>query len=176
MRLRSIFPLTLVCLTTTFASAQQNNQSKPTGPSIENLTNFLDAERSVFAEWHIAPIIISKGEKIADIIDTESTALIASQSDCFGALSIDDGPSNLPEFTVFSEKGLAAALGAGDVATASGEVSQGQSYILDFDDVKVEVVSTVQLRTKLKASIPECAKIRPFIDAAYVPPSNTKTR
>jgi hypothetical protein len=75
----------------------------------------------------------------------------------------------LPEFSVLSEKGLAAALGAGDIATASAEAKEGVSFILDFKDVQVERVSTVQFGTKLKGSVPECAQIRQFIDASYVP-------
>jgi hypothetical protein len=173
--LKLVFAATLLCVTTDIGFAQIQLGIPPSSDSLINsspsapLINFLDEQETVFAKWHIAPIIIPEGEKVGDIIDTDTTALIAGPDDCFDGLSIQQGSSNLPEYTALSEKGLAAALGVGDIATAKGKANEGQTYILDFQDVQVERVSTVQFRTKLKTNIPECASIRRFIDASYVP-------
>jgi hypothetical protein len=161
--------IVLLCFSTSIALAQQANGSAQSNPQSENAISVLENENNAFKKWHIAPIIIAEGERVGDIIDTDTTALIASEDDCFNKLSVQHDQSNLPDFSVLSEKGLAAALGAGDVATASGEAKEGVSFVLDFKDVHVERVSTVQFRTKLKANVPECAQIRQFIDASYVP-------
>lgn len=69
---------------------------------------------------------------------------------------------------------MAAALGVGDIASVSGDGIKGQSFILDFKDVQVERASIVDFRTKLNLKIPECAKIRPFIDASYITESKKR--
>jgi hypothetical protein len=87
-----------------------------------------------------------------------------------------DADSQLPAITISSEKELAAALGLGDLADASGEVRAGQNFILDFDQVHLQKVSLVQLRVALKKSMQECEAVRPFIDASYSPPAPTRAK
>jgi hypothetical protein len=168
--------IALSLLTGSLAIAQVQKGPQAAGPPPGKLTNFLDTEKSVFAKWHIAPIIVSENEQVGDIIDSDTTALIAGADDCFPGLAPRKGSSTLPAFTILSERGLAAALRAGDTIGAGGEVSKAQQFLLDFKDVQVAKVSTVQLRERLNSKIPECAKIRPFIDASYVPVQQLKQK
>jgi len=70
------------------------------------------------------------------MIDTDTTALIASAEDCFADLTPRKGPSILPAFTAQSEKGLAAALGIRDIVGVNGEA------IADSSDLTFESAGT----------------------------------
>ena len=135
--------------------------------AMPELNRILDTERSVFGTLHLAPIPVPEGEQVGDLMDADTAALIARAEDCFEGLNPRKGPSTLPAMTILSEKGLAAALGVGDIAEAKGESKETYSFILDFKDVEVQKVSLVQLRSTLKKNVPECDQLRPFIDASY---------
>lgn len=162
----SVFVWASVC---SGAICQDQAGTRPTqSPAIPpELIKIFETENSVFGQFHLAPIIIPEGERVGDIIDVINATLIASADDCFPNLKPRQSSSQLPTIGISSEKELAAALGAGAIAEASGEVRAGRIFILDFQDVRVERVSLLQLRSALKKNVLECNSIRPFIDASY---------
>jgi hypothetical protein len=151
------------------AICQAQEGTRPTQATAipPELIKILETEKSVFGQFHLAPIIIPQGERVGDIIDVINATLIASADDCFPNLKPRQSSSQLPTIVISSEKELAAALGAGTIAEASGEVRAARTFTLDFEDVRVERVSLLQLRSALKTNVPECNSIRPFIDASY---------
>ena len=157
-----IIALALFVTTTAFAVAQETTASAP-------IIDFLREQRAIYSTFHIAPIVIPEGEQVGDLIDTDTTVLIAGKADCFDTLSVEQGPSNLLAYSTLTKKGLAAALGVGDIASADADANQGQTYILDYQDVQVERVSTLQFRTRLKKNIRECANIGPYLGAPNTP-------
>jgi hypothetical protein len=151
------------------AFAQENPDRAGVGGALP-VSQILDTEKAEFATFHLAPIIVPEGEKVGDLIDASTTSLIARAEDCFSGLSPRNDPSLLPSISTLSEKGVAAALGiGGDLVSGGGEVSEGQSFVLEFKDVQVQKVSLVQLRKSFRKDIPECQQVRPFIDATYTP-------
>ncbi len=132
--------------------------------------------KATFGEYHLAPIIIPEGERIGDIIDINTGALIAGADDCFPGLKPRKAESQLPKTTFTSGRELAAGLGVSQVAEVNGQSSGGQAFELDFENVRVERVSQLQLRRSLKKNTPECDTVRPFFDTAYSPPEKKTTQ
>ncbi len=162
----SVFVWASVC-SGAICQAQERTRPPQSTEVPPDLLKFLEMEKSVFGQFHLAPIIIPEGERVGDIIDVIDATLIAPADDCFPNLKPRQSSSQLPTIVISSEKELAAALGAGAIAEASGEVRAARTFILDFEDVRVERVSLLQLRSALKTNVPECNSIRPFIDASY---------
>jgi hypothetical protein len=134
------------------------------------LDQVLDTEQKEFGNFKLAPIVVPEGEEVGDLIDPNSTSLIARAEDCFDGLQVRKSPSQLPSILTHSEKGIAAGLGVGGtLVSASGQGREDQSFVLEFADVQVAKVSLVQLRESLKRNVPECQEVRPFIDASYTP-------
>jgi hypothetical protein len=173
MMLNLIVAFALFLTTTTLAVAQdKGNSTASFGP----IMDFLREQRAMYSTLHIAPIAIPEGEQVGDLIDTDTTVLIAGVADCFDTLSVEQGPSNLLAYSTLTKKGLAAALGVGDIASADGDANQGQTYILDYEDVQVERVSTVQFKTRLKKNIPDCANIGPYLGVSTTDKPTRKSR
>jgi hypothetical protein len=133
------------------------------------LDEVLDTEQKQFADFKLAPIVVPEGEEVGDLIDPSTTSMIARAEDCFPDLKPRKTPSLLPSIVTHSEKGIAAELGVGGVASASGDSHEDQSFILEFTDVIVAKASHVQLRESLKKGVPECDEVRPFVEAANTP-------
>src|ERR1700730_4805533 len=110
------------------AVAQEQHETPPISSSTTSpeLKTFLDNQTAMFGQFHLVPIIIPEGERVGDIIDVNNAALIAGVDDCFPGLKPRTTPSQLPAFTIQSEKELAVALGAGQIAEASGDVRGGR--------------------------------------------------
>jgi hypothetical protein len=159
------------------AFSQQAGGPTATAAPQPQLDQVLDTQQREFGNFKLAPIIVPEGEEVGDLIDPNTTALIARAEDCFDGLRARKSASQLPSILTHSEKEIAAGLGVGGtLASASGEGREGDSFILEFADVQVAKVSLVQLRETLKKDVPECQELRPFIDAAYTPaiPATTK--
>jgi hypothetical protein len=56
--------------------------------SKDNLTSWIDQERSLLAAFHMVPIIVPRGERVGDSYDSETSILIAGAGDCFPNLQL----------------------------------------------------------------------------------------
>ena len=99
----SVFVWASVC---SGAICQDQAGTRPTqSPAIPpELIKIFETEKSVFGQFHLAPIIIPEGERVGDIIDVINATLIASADDCFPNLKPRETPSQLPANEIASEK------------------------------------------------------------------------
>jgi len=148
------------------ANAQQPAASSTPPAAKDDLASFVEFERELLAPYHLIPIIIPRGERVGDNFDSETSTLIASADDCFPKLAVRKQPGQLPSITTYSERGLAAALGAAGVLDVSGDGNVKRLYTLSFRDVEVQTASVVQLRNAMDVkAAQECEAIRPFLQA-----------
>ncbi len=169
----SLAILTFGVSSSAFGQQLSPNANAAPQPQINQV---LETEREEFGNFKLAPIIVPEGEQVGDLIDADTTSLIARAEDCFNGLQPRKNPSLLPSIVTHSKKGIAAGLGVGgDLVDVHGEGNEGESFILEFTDVQVAKASIVQLRQSLKKGVPECEVVRPFIIVA-APPSSISTK
>jgi hypothetical protein len=161
-----LFAAILSFVASSSAFGQQIEGSTTNAEAGPQLDSVLSTEQRQFADFNLAPIVVPQGEEVGDLIDPNTTSMIARSEDCFPKLKPRKQASLLPSIITHSERGIAAELGVGGVASASGDARENESYILEFTDVEVAKVSRVQLRESLRKGVPECDEVRPFIEAA----------
>lgn len=156
-------PILLLVLFLFQTNARAEDRPTSRAPGVNEISNVLKTNLEIY---HLAPIVVPQGEKVGDLIDLNSGSLIAGAEECFPKLKPRAAASMLPEIAIASERELAAALGvdAGNVANADGSKRIDQKFSLDFDNVRVERVSVLQLRIALKRKVPECELVRPFLE------------
>lgn len=160
--IRKIVITLTLCLSLTHHASAQLTPSQDV-VATRNTTEVIDTLKSVFGQFHLAPIVIPQGEKVGDIYNTNNATLIAGPEDCFPGLQVRDSSSQLPAIVLSSETALAAALGVTPIADVDGSANLGRRFTLDFADVKVQRASQATLRRTLNVSAPECKRLSVFI-------------
>jgi hypothetical protein len=128
-----------------------------------NLDPLLEEQRALLEKYGLAPIIVSRGERVGDTFDSTTLRLIAGVDDCFPSLAPRKVPAQLPSVTGEKGQGLAAALGVANVADAEGNADAVTKYELTFSNVQAVTASMVQLRTALRSGVPECEALRRYL-------------
>jgi hypothetical protein len=144
--------------------AVADNSGSP--QSSANLESLLEEQSYLLQTFGLAPIIVSRGERVGDTFNIDTMRLIAGADDCFPGLTPRKVPAQLPTVTVEKAQGLAAALGVASVVDVEGNIDAVQKYELAFSHVVAITASTVQLRAALKSGEPECEALRPWLVAA----------
>jgi len=139
---------------------------QPVIGSVDNLSSFLDQQRSFLAQYHMIPIIVPRGERVGNSYHPTTSVLISSTDDCFPGLRISKDSGQLPSMNTSFELGLSAALGAAGYAEGEAGKSGKRGYVLSFRDVEVQTASVVALRNAIPRNAPqECLTLRPYLQA-----------
>jgi hypothetical protein len=162
-----IFLIAPVLLGVANQAANAQGQAAPSSATTaQDLASFVEQERQLLAPFHLIPIVVPRGERVGDNFDRKTSTLLAGADDCFPRLKIRKEPGQLPSITTFSERGLAAALGASGVLNVEGGTTIKRVYVLSFKDVEVQTASVVQLRKAIpRKSAQECEVVRPYLQA-----------
>jgi hypothetical protein len=169
MKLKQVFSLSLSFIGL-FAAASAASQTieQSTLPALtgNNLAPLLSEQRILLQQYGLAPIIVSRGERVGDTFDPTTLILIAGADDCFPGLQPRRAAAQLPTVSGESARGLAAALGVAGVIDVAGAGGTNRSFELSFQDVEAVTASVVQLRSTLRRRVPECDSLLPHLTAA----------
>jgi hypothetical protein len=150
------------------ASAASQPIEQSTSPALpgNNLAPLLSEQRTLLQQYGLAPIIVSRGERVGDTFDPTTLILIAGADDCFPGLQPRRAAAQLPTVSGESARGLAAALGVAGVIDVAGAGGINRSFELSFQDVEAVTASVVHLRSTLRRGVPECDSLLPHLTAA----------
>ncbi len=139
--------------------------------AIDHLVPFLAEQRALLADYGLVPIIVPHGQQVGDLFRADSWLLVARAEDCFPGLSanVRRSPGALPTVSGHSARGLSAALGISSVAEVSLGAIGEHNWELSFADVEITSASVLQLRALLRTDEPECAAIKPALEASLMP-------
>ena len=113
------------------------------------------------------PIIVPHGQQVGDLFRSDNWLFVARAEDCFPGLSANLRHSSgaLPTLSGHGTRGLSAALGVSSIGEASlGSIGE-HDWELSFANVQIASASVLQLRAWLRTPEPECAWIKPALEA-----------